>query len=217
MTKLRQFLARKWVKRTLIFLGISLGVWVGIIIVLAIHLFRYGDEFSAEPADVIIILGSGLRRDGRAGDALWRRSLWGAEIYEQGLAEAIICTGGIGRGQTRSESEVCKQILMEEGVPESAIFIEKSSHSTEENALYAHQIMDEKGWKDAIIVTDSFHMLRASWIFDIEKIAHTRAPVPRDRVARRFFIQHFGRELIALHWQVLKTVFNLPVTNIPFS
>jgi len=217
MMKLPKFFARKWVKRTLIFLGISLGIWLGVIVILAVHLFRYGDEFDAEPSDVIIILGSGLRRDGRAGDALWRRSLWGAEIYERGFADAIICTGGVGTGQTRSESEVCKQILMEEGVPEEAILIEKSSHSTEENALYAHQIMDEKGWETAILVTDSFHMLRASWIFDIENVAHTRAPVPRDMVARRFFIQHFGRELIALHWQAIKTIFNLPVTNIVFS
>ncbi len=199
------------------FVGISLGVWATIILLLAIHLFRYGDVITAEPADVIIVLGSGLRRDGRAGDALWRRSLWGAELYKQGYADAVICTGGIGRGHTRSESDACRAILIEDGVPAQAIFIEEKSHSTEENALYAQEIMTENNWTTAILVTDSFHMLRASWIFELQGVTHTRAPVPRDRVARRFFIQHFSRELIALHWQAFKTFFNLPVTNIPFS
>lgn len=216
MVKISLF-SRKWVRRTIIVVGIGIGVWVAIILMLAIHLFRYGDVVTAEPADAIIVLGSGLRRDGRAGDALWRRSLWGAEMYKQGYADAIICTGGIGRGHTRSESDACRAILIEEGVPAEAIFIEEKSHSTEENALYAQEIMTEKNWTTAILVTDSFHMLRASWIFDIQGVTHTRAPVPRDRVARRFFIQHFSRELIALHWQAFKTFFNLPVTNIPFS
>ena len=216
MVKTKLF-SRKWVRRTIIVVGMSIGVWVAIILLLAIHLFSYGDVVTAEPADAIIVLGSGLRRDGRAGDALWRRSLWGAELYKQGYADVVICTGGIGRGHTRSESDACRAILIEEGVPAEAIFIEEKSHSTEENALYAQEIMTEKNLSTAILVTDSFHMLRASWIFDIQGVAHTRAPVPRDRVARRFFIQHFARELIALHWQAFKTFFNLPVTNIPFS
>ncbi|PJF29558.1 MAG: hypothetical protein CUN52_07775 [Phototrophicales bacterium] len=209
--------SRKWVKRVIIFLGISLGIWAGMIIILAIHLFRYGDVITAEPSDVIIVLGSGLRRDGRAGDALWRRSLWASRLYQQGYADAIICTGGIGRGQTRSESDACRAILIDEGVPADAIFIEEKSHSTEENARYAQEIMTEQGFQSAILVTDSFHMLRASWIFDQQGIAHTRGTVPRDWVARRFFIQHFAREIIALHWQAFKTFFNLPVSNIPFS
>lgn len=216
MMKLNIF-SRKWVRRVIIFLGISLGIWAGIIIILAIHLFRYGDVVTAEPSDVIIVLGSGLRRDGRAGDALWRRSLWASRLYQQGYADAIICTGGIGRGQTRSESDACRDILIDEGVPADAIFIEEKSHSTEENARYAQEIMTEQGFQSAILVTDSFHMLRASWIFDQQGIAHTRGIVPRDWVARRFFIQHFAREIIALHWQAFKTFFNLPVSNIPFS
>jgi uncharacterized SAM-binding protein YcdF (DUF218 family) len=214
---MKKFFSRKWVKRITIFLGISIGIWVAIVIILAIHVFQYGDNFTAEPSDVIIVLGSGLRRDGRAGDALWRRSLWAAEVYEQGYADAIICTGGFGAGHSRSESDVCRELLIEEGVPPEVIFIEQKSHSTEENALYAQEIMTEKGWTTAILVTDSFHMLRASWIFELEGITHTHAPVPRDRVARRFFIQHFARELIAIHWQAFKTFFNIPITNIVFS
>lgn len=197
--------------------GISIGIWIVIIVMLGIHVFRYGDIVTAQPADVIIILGSGLRRDGRAGDALWRRSVWGARLYQQGYADAIICTGGIGYGQTRSESDACRAILMDEGVPAEAIFIEEKSHSTEENALYAQQIMTQHHFQTAILVTDSFHMLRASWIFDLQGVNYTRAPVPRGWVARRFFVQHFARELIALHWQAVKTFFNLPISNIPFS
>jgi len=214
---MKKFFSRKWVRRIGIFMGISMAIWLSIIIFLVVTIWQYGDEITAEPSDVIIVLGSGLRRDGRAGDALWRRSLWGAEIYKQGYADAIICTGGIGGGQSRSEAAVCRLILIEEGVPPEAIFIEEKSRSTEQNAIYAQEIMIEKGWTTSIVVTDSFHMRRTSWIFERQAVAHSRAPVPRDWVAQRFFVQHLLRELAALHWEAFKTFFNLPITNFELS
>ena len=201
-------------QRLLIFTLISGVVWFGVILVLAMQIEDVGQTDEAQPADVIIVLGSGLRRDGRPGDALYRRSLWGARLYEQGYAETVLCTGGIGDGQRRSEASACREVLINNGVPAAAITLEEQSASTEENALYAHEIMRSMGWVDALLVTDSFHMLRASWIFDAEGITHYRSPAPREWVRDYFYNRHFTREIVALHWQAFKETLNLPVTRV---
>jgi hypothetical protein len=135
-----------------------------------------GDQNNAQQSDVIIVLGAGLRRDGRAGDALWRRSLVAAQAFHEGLAPNIVCTGGVSQTQTRSEADACREILIGEGVSPDAIMLEDGSHSTEENALNTRAIMAARGWQSAIIVTDSFHMMRAGWIFSASSASSTSRP-----------------------------------------
>ncbi|MEQ8672254.1 MAG: YdcF family protein [Aggregatilineales bacterium] len=206
-------------KHILRFAFITGVIWIVVMIALGVGVNTYGVTENAETSDVIIVLGSGLRRDGRPGDALLRRSRWGAQLYADGLAPTVICTGGVGQNAVRSESSACREVLIREGVPEEAIFVEEQSKSTEENAIYAQAIMLENDWTSAVIVTDSFHMLRANWIFntyfDENNIHHTRSPVPRDWVRSYFYTRHSLREIVALQWQAFKEIFNLPITAVP--
>jgi uncharacterized SAM-binding protein YcdF (DUF218 family) len=201
-------------RRILVTVVVGLLLWLLVLagLVVAVRIAETSDP--AQPADVIIVLGSGLRRDGRPGDALYRRSVWAADLYHSGLAEYVICTGGIGTVQIRSEASACREVLVSSGVPANAVLLEEQSKSTEENARYAKQIMDERGFDDAILVTDGFHMFRASWIFDSQGVEHDRSPVPRDWVRRRYYVRHFTRELLAIHWQALKDVLGLPITSL---
>jgi uncharacterized SAM-binding protein YcdF (DUF218 family) len=211
----RKILSLFTTKKIMLFLALIATLWATVVMILLFLIHDAGvPTTDTQPADTIIILGSGLRRNGRAGEALTRRSIWASEQYHAGLAPTLICTGGIGERQTRSEADACYEILQEQGVPADAIFLEEMSKSTEENAIYAKQIMDENGLTDAILVTDSFHMLRASWIFDTQGITHQTSPVPRERMRLRFYIQHTTREVIALHWQAFKQLLNLPVTHV---
>ncbi len=192
---------------------VVLGVWVVVVGLLAGLIYITGEDNTAEPSDVIVVLGSGLRRDGQPGDALRRRSTWAAQLYRDGIAPAVICTGGIGEGQRRSEASACAEVLQARGVPLSAIYLEESSRSTEENAIFAREIIQANNWQTVTLVTDSFHMLRASWMFDHYDIAHHSSAVPREWVRNYFYVRHFSREILALHWQAFKQVFNIDVTN----
>lgn len=212
LRRIRRLFRLKYILR---FGAVVLLVWGVIVIGLGIHILNYGAMDNAEPSDVIIVLGSGLRRNGQPGDALLRRSLWASDLYQRGLAPAVICTGGIGLNQTRSEASACRDVLLAQGVPDEVIYLDEQSLSTEENAIYAQEIMDEQGWEFAILVTDSFHMLRADWIFNTEGVAHTRSPVPREQVRTKHFVRHFTREIFALHWQAFQDLFNLSVTRVP--
>ena len=212
MRRLRKFLNFKTLFRVGV---ITFGVWFIVIALLGLRVHTFGETSNAEESDVIIVLGSGLRRNGEPGDALYRRSVWASQLYQQGLAPVIICTGGVGLTQTRSEASGCRDVLLARGVPDADIHLDEQSRSTEENAIYAQQIMDANGWDDAVIVTDSFHMLRANWIFDTVGVEHTYSPVPRDWMRRFYYVRHFSREIVALHWQAFKDVFNLSATHVP--
>jgi uncharacterized SAM-binding protein YcdF (DUF218 family) len=205
----------RWFKRIFIVLLITFVVWLLVSVGLATAAHFYGQHNQAQPAEVIIVLGSGLRRDGSPGDALWRRSLWAAENWKRGLAPYIICTGGLSPGQRRSEAEACKEVLMNNGIPESMIYLESRSRSTEENAMYSKAIMAENNWSKALLITDGFHMLRASWIFNDYAISHYPAPVPGERIRRRWYTMLLTREVFALQWQALKNTLNLPITYVP--
>lgn len=193
--------------------GIMILIWLFVCVVIGGAVLVYAGQDQAQDADAIIVLGSGLRRDNRPGPALVRRSRHAAELYAQGLADTIICTGGYTAGRNRSEADGCREVLMETGVPESAILLEDQSRSTEENALYTQTIMLEHGFEDAILVSDGFHLLRAQWIFSQVGISVFTSPA--DSPSTMTLLISTAREVAALHWQAIKTILNLPFTYVP--
>jgi uncharacterized SAM-binding protein YcdF (DUF218 family) len=186
--------------------------------VLAFMIYRTGTIDEAEEADVIIVLGAGLTDDGQPNWALSRRSEHAAALWKAGFAETIICTGGVGTRVTRSEADGCREVVEREGVPRSAIVLEDTSRSTEENAMNAKAIMDANGWQTAILVSDSYHVFRARYIFTSFGIELVLSPVPIDKIeSPSFYAYSLVREIFALHWHVVKEFFRLPVTYVRFG
>ena len=181
---------------------------------LVIHV--YGQSDHAQPADAIIVLGAGLEADMSPGEALRRRADHAAELWQQNLAPVIICTGGITRqGVPRSEASGCAEVLQSYGIPQSAIILEDHSRSTEENAINVHTIMTEKGWRTAILVSDSYHMLRARWLFDRIGLTVYTSPIPSSRIPFPEYVMAIAREIGAFHWYLIKGLLHLPFTYVP--
>lgn len=189
-------------------------LWLVAVIGLTAAVIVYGRLDRAEDADVIIVLGAGLRRDGRPGPALTRRSEKAAQLYHDGIASHVICTGGRPQGIPRSEADACGEILRAAGVPAEAILLEEDSRSTEENALYAHELMQAQGWQQAVLVSDGFHLLRANWLFQRQGIPNTTSPAATDPPFGQQVV-FTGREIAAFHWQALKDFLGLPFTYVP--
>lgn len=170
---------------------------------------------SAQKSDLIIVLGAGLRSDGRPGPALTRRSQLGAELWRNGLAPMILCAGGQAESYPRSEAAACREVLLMSGVASEAILLEAHSRSTEENAIFSKPIMADHGFEDAILVSDSYHILRATWLFEREGVQVSASPVPYQRIRGRLaYPLSLLREFLAFHWHFFKDALGLPVTHI---
>ena len=96
---------------------------------------------SAEPADIIIVLGAGLKEDGRPGPALTRRTQHAAALWHEGIAPLVLCAGGQSEYYPRTEAAACREILIAAGLPDASILMEERSRSTEENAIYSQRLL----------------------------------------------------------------------------
>jgi uncharacterized SAM-binding protein YcdF (DUF218 family) len=130
--------------------------------VLAIACFLFAGKLLVvnEPparSDAIIILGGG---DGE-------REQLASTLYKQGYAPVIIVSNGGTRGHPSTVYAKCEiEWLRGYGVPEVAIVPEFEAQSTYGNAVYSEQVMRRHGWKSALVVSSSYHMRRAQYIFN---------------------------------------------------
>jgi uncharacterized SAM-binding protein YcdF (DUF218 family) len=175
---------------------------------------QYGYVDQTRPADVIIVLGSQVTRNGQPGASLARRAAHAASLYKQGYAGYVLCTGGIGDNPPSEARAGCGRV-MELGVPQSAIVYEEQAHSTEENAAFSAKIMRDRGWRTAILATDGFHLFRAMWMFQRAGITVYPSPAqitggPMDTVER---LGREVREAFALAWYGAKVVLNVDETR----
>lgn len=116
----------------------------------------------AKNADVLIVLGAGIRED-RVTLTLKNR-LDKAYEYLYGNPNTLcIVSGGMGEGETVTEASVMKRYLIERGISEDRIIEESQSESTYENFLYSGEIIKERFSNDAdtVFVTTGFHVFRA--------------------------------------------------------
>ncbi len=194
-----------------VFIGI-VAIEIIVCVGLMVAVYTYGRQDQAQTADVIIVLGAGLRRDGQAGPSLRRRAIAAADLWHQGIATNVICTGGYTENRPRSEADACREVLVSLNVPETVIWLEDRSRSTEENALYSKELMDAHQWQDAVVVSDGFHLLRAHWIFSDMGIPNFPSPAVDPPRMTHFFSTM--REVAALHWFAFKRIFNLPYTYV---
>lgn len=131
-------------------------------------------ELSTTPtADAIIVLGGNLRLPAyprrfsqltNKSDRFW----YAAKLFKAGKANQIILSGGNVYQQFSLEPEAfyIKQILVDLGIPETAIIIEGDSRTTEQNAEQTLAMLRERELKSVLLVTSALHMPRSLSLFD---------------------------------------------------
>ena len=162
-----------------------------------------GQRDQAGAADVIIVLGAAAY-DARPSPVFEERIRHGLDLYRQGHAPTLLFTGGYGHGARFAESQVARRYALRHGIPDAAILIEISSHTTRENLLQARALMQHHGLHRAIVVSDPLHMARALRLCRRLGIEATGSPTPSTRFRSiqtqwRFLLQEvyfFHRDLV---------------------
>jgi uncharacterized SAM-binding protein YcdF (DUF218 family) len=118
-----------------------------------------------ESAEAIVVLGGGIEDSHTLSVISLRRTIQGIRLYRQGLAPTIIFSGGKA-GQEVAEAKVMASLAVELGVPSTAIWVETKSNDTWTEALEVARLAQPKGVRKILLVTDPFHMKRASVAFE---------------------------------------------------
>ncbi|GAA0725467.1 YdcF family protein [Clostridium malenominatum] len=177
------------------FLGIiSLGLLTSIF--LAISIYNFGWNTKAEKSQCVIILGCSVYGE-TPSPFLKKRIEEGYRLHKEGVVDYIIPSGGQGPGENISEAEAMKRYLLNKGVKEELIIKEDLSTSTMENLQECKKIMEEKGFEKAIIVSNKFHLKRASLMAKEVGIDGSYSGVFVEEYKSKE-IYYFFREILAL-------------------
>lgn len=149
--------------------------------------------------DAAVVLGAAVWSGGRPSPALARRVDHAIGLYRAGRVRVLIMTGGLGR-HPPAEAELMSAIAVAQGVPESAILLDRASTSTMANARNALELARAHGLERLVVVSDLYHLPRARLAFaHAGRSVATEAPVPtRGRPGAA--ILQYGREAAALAW-----------------
>ena len=122
------------------------------------------------PADVIIVLGGGVRRDGTLTVVSRARVEHALDLYRAGVAPRLIMTGRHGAFLKKpiSEAHAMATLARAAGVPDHAILIEDNARDTLGNACFTrdHHLAPNQ-WRRVHVVTSDFHRKRAYALFCI--------------------------------------------------
>ncbi len=112
-----------------------------------------------ENTDCVLVLGAGVR-DGSPTPMLRDRLITGISLYESGAAPKIIMSGDHGR-EDYDEVNVMKSYAVENGVPDSDVFMDHAGFSTYDSVYRAKAVFEADS---IIIVTQKYHLYRALYI-----------------------------------------------------
>ena len=125
-----------------------------------------------DKVDAIVVLGAS-QWNGRPSPALKARLDHAYELYNANVADYLILTGGIAKGDTISESRVGKNYLNKKGIPNSRIIIEEEGKTTKESLEKVSEIKKKYDIKEILFVSHGYHIYRVKKIaadYDMGKV-----------------------------------------------
>lgn len=140
----------------------------------------YAKRDDRAPADCIIVLGAGT--NGTTPNAVFSERLHHAvTLYEAGLSDTILLTGGYSPGNEHSDAYIAGAYLQSLGIPADAILLEERSTITQENLEFAKEIMENEELSTCILVSDPLHMKRSMMMAKDCEIQAVSSPTPTTR------------------------------------
>jgi vancomycin permeability regulator SanA len=120
------------------------------------------DEAANLNADCILVLGAGVRPDGRPSPMLEDRLLQGISLYKMGASVKLLMSGDNTK-KGYDEVNTMKQYALDKGITSEDVFMDHAGISTYDSIYRAKEIFQAD---KIIIVTQKYHLYRALYISD---------------------------------------------------
>jgi SanA protein len=199
----RIHLARSvWVRLALLFLAAAaLGLALPNLLAEAFARQHTYTLATAPSVDVAIVFGAGLTRSGTPSAILRDRVETAAELYFAGKVKKLLMSGD-NRFIDYNEPGAMREYAMRLGVPDQDIVLDFAGRRTYDTCYRARHIF---GVKNAVLVTQSFHLTRAIYTCNGLGVDSTGIPSDVRRYGRRMWTYWRIREIPATSvavWEV---------------
>lgn len=187
-------------------LGVGLLVKLASLVVAAVVLYlvvtfvqvwQAAERDEAREVQAIVVLGA-AQYDGSPSPVLRARLEHAAHLYEQGLAERVVVTGGKQTGDRVTEAQVSADYLLRHGVPEPAILREVQGRSSWQQLAAAAAFLKDRGITRVLLVSDGFHAARIAAIAAELGLEAFTSPAPGSPISGVKKLPYLGRETVAV-------------------
>lgn len=142
---------------------------------------------------VAIVFGAGLWRDGRPTPVLRDRVAMAAELYFSGKVNKLLMSGS-NQFIEYNEPGAMRTYAIELGVPEEDIVPDYAGRRTYDTCYRARDIFKVK---EAILITQGFHLPRALYICNTLGVPAVGVPADMREYRRRSMAYWNAREMVA--------------------
>lgn len=156
---------------------------------------------SIEKMRVVMVPGAGLLVDGTPSSPLRDRLDTAALLYWDGKVEKILLTGD-NRFEYYNEPGAMHDYLIQKGIPEDALVLDYAGRRTYDSCYRAKEIF---GLDELIIVTQSYHLPRATFLCNQLGLKTQGLPVQQSHYIRQRFLFWNFREVfatLAAYWDI---------------
>lgn len=142
---------------------------------------RGGEDWTALPADAVIVLGAGV--NGTVPSATLQMRIETAAAYLAAHPDIpAVLSGGQGPGEDIPEAEAMRDALLSLGVDGDRLILEDKSTSTSENLSYSKEMLEARGVDTEngtiAVVTNGFHIARMKLLAERKGIGAVGIPAP---------------------------------------
>ena len=173
------------------------GLALGAVVAVNLYVYHQGRRLivsarQVKPAPVALVFGAYILSDGTPCPAVEDRLLTALDLHQEGKFEKFLISGDHGQ-EDYDEVNAMKVYLQDRGVPKKLLFLDHAGFDTYQSLVRARDVF---GVKQAILVTQAFHLPRALYIAkalglkaegvvaDRRRLANLRDMAWRERAAR---------------------------------
>jgi len=154
---------------------------------------RIMDDNVVDKHEYAMVLGAGVRPDGKPSDMLKDRLQVAVNLFEAGKIKKIIVSGD-NMAPEYNEPVAMANYLIDRGVPSEAILRDYGGRRTYDSCARLKNV-----WKvdSAVIVTQTYHLFRSIWL--CEKLGVKSVGVSASLQKYRGSLRWKAREVIAIY------------------
>ncbi|HZD60917.1 MAG TPA: ElyC/SanA/YdcF family protein [Anaerolineae bacterium] len=157
----------------------------------------------APSSQVAIVLGARVLNSGRVSYVLRDRLDTGIDLYRVGKVKKLLLTGDHGR-TTYDEANSMRRYVLSKGIPPEDVFMDHAGFNTYDSMYRARDVFEVK---DAIVVTQKFHLARS--VYTARALGIRAVGIPADKHIYTKALLFDAREVLAR----TKAFIQLQITN----